>query len=194
MAPSAYAVHLGQMYAPMQVGLLESDADVRSYDASIQNEVAAQFKALMDDATTKWGKDAFAATITAAQLPQFQSDRDFFRLWQAFQSAWAAEHQNVQSTSFFVNSADEYRRLDALAQDANAWRAKIEARGITIQAPPLTTRGAFGATNPGAPGAVKPVTDTVTFVAKAALGLGAMYLIAQLIKAKGPSAPVVVPA
>jgi len=190
-APSTRAApFVAAAHARVQTGLFETDHDVRNYDLSVDNEVNALDQALLASAKQKYGPDAYSATVTAAQKAQFDDDVAFFRSWRAFYDSWKAEHKSIQDTSFYVMSADEYRRIDAFAQDAKAWRARITARGVGITTPPITDRTPIGGSNPEAtkPDPFGGATDFVKYVAIAIGVGGAVYLASTFMERSGPGA------
>jgi hypothetical protein len=143
--------------------MFETDKDVRNYAERVNAQVNGLERDIRAYHVRKWGPNELAATVTGAtpaetraKLADKKADYDFYHSWQDWRLTWEAEYAYIQDKWFFVNSADEYRRVGTYDVDSKAWAEKFKGHNVVVTAPPITDQGpipgVLGPTNPDAPG------------------------------------------
>ncbi|MFI5296883.1 MAG: hypothetical protein ACHREM_02200 [Polyangiales bacterium] len=113
-------------------GFIPTDGDVRRVDKHIQywaNEIEWR---LMDDAKTKYGPHGFAATVNDANMPRFTDDRDFYQRWRRIANPWAALHQEIKDTSFFVMPGSTLKRMSDISKRMSVLMDDMKNRGFPV--------------------------------------------------------------
>lgn len=110
------------MQGGAMVGLFETDSDVRSLARKIDVDVVSLDADANAYITSKYG------ALSAAPA----GDVQFFNSWALWRSNWGATKKDIDSTSFYILSANKYRELQAVQEELNEWRGKMVARGIAV--------------------------------------------------------------
>lgn len=173
--------------------LFETDSDVRNYANRVNAQVVSLEADIMNAARKKYGPEVFSASVTLAQLPQFQKDKAFYQSWSAFRKSWEAFKSDLDDSSFIILSANKYREVEKYDTDVRAWRERFKAQGIVPTAPPTTQPGTIpGVTPPTNPAAPPPPKDPNAFNWNGLLWVGGALVALMVLREIRPEREVVV--
>jgi len=159
-------------------GLFETASDVDNCIARVDAQINSLDRDMTTEFIKRYGPQMFAASITAAQLKQFQEDRTFYQSWLGFRNSWDIFKSNWQNRIIGVLSADRYRDCQNFDLEQKQWQQKWIARGGKVTAPATTTPSAI-------PGVIPPKSQDAggiswfPIILIAGLGATAYYFYRQ---------------
>lgn len=139
--------------------MFETDSDVRLYAGRVDAQVTSLDRDLKAYLGSKWGPFSEGmpkAPTNDKETADKSADIVFYYDWANFRDAWYAVKADIDNTSLIILSANKYREIEKYDVDTKAWRQKLTAKGVSVNAPattdPGTVPGVIAPTNPDAPG------------------------------------------
>lgn len=126
---------------------------------------------------TKVVKDSFdgvSGTVNICEGPEFDEDNRVYRQWAVFRADFRAFAQEWDE-SLGILSADDFRRCQSFAKDANAWIDRWTSAGVKI------AKCVKIATAAGIDDTMDQVLTLVKWTVAGTLGIGALYVVGKLL-------------